>query len=44
MAAMASPLCRNGFPTDVAKVVGFLASNESEWINGKSICLDGGAA
>lgn len=41
---MVSPLQRNGFPTDVAKVVGFLASNESEWINGKSICLDGGAA
>lgn len=44
MAALASPLERNGFPLDVARVVAFLASNESEWINGKSICLDGGAA
>ena len=44
MAAMASPLHRNGFPEDVARVVGFLASKESEWINGKVITLDGGAA
>jgi tetrahydroxynaphthalene reductase len=43
MAAMASPLGRNGFPEDVAYVVGFLASKEGEWINGKSITLDGGA-
>lgn len=43
MAAMASPLGRNGYPEDVAYVVGFLASKEGEWINGKSITLDGGA-
>jgi tetrahydroxynaphthalene reductase len=44
MAAHASPLHRNGFPEDVANVVGFLASKEGEWINGKVITLDGGAA
>ncbi|KAF1349191.1 hypothetical protein BDV97DRAFT_355248 [Delphinella strobiligena] len=44
MAAHASPLHRNGFPEDVAAVVGFLASTEAEWINGKIITLDGGAA
>ncbi|KAJ0107609.1 versicolorin reductase [Diaporthe amygdali] len=44
MAAHASPLHRNGYPEDVARVVCFLASKESEWINGKVITLDGGAA
>ncbi|KAK4611862.1 Short chain dehydrogenase claC [Fulvia fulva] len=44
MAAFASPLHRNGFPEDIANVVGFLASKEGEWINGKVINLDGGAA
>ncbi|KAL6702824.1 hypothetical protein ACN47E_000910 [Coniothyrium glycines] len=44
MAAHASPLHRNGFPQDVANVVGFLVSKEGEWINGKVITLDGGAA
>ena len=44
MAAFASPLHRNGFPEDVANVVGFLASKEGEWVNGKVITLDGGAA
>ncbi|PHH89541.1 hypothetical protein CDD83_5800 [Cordyceps sp. RAO-2017] len=44
MAALASPLRRNGYPEDVARVVAFLASNEGEWINGKSITLDGGAS
>jgi tetrahydroxynaphthalene reductase len=44
MAAHASPLHRNGFPEDIARVVAFLASKEGEWINGKSITLDGGAA
>ncbi|TPX09879.1 uncharacterized protein E0L32_008901 [Thyridium curvatum] len=44
MAAFASPLHRNGFPEDVARVVGFLASREAEWVNGKVITLDGGAA
>ncbi|KAK8050758.1 hypothetical protein PG994_012488 [Apiospora phragmitis] len=44
MAAHASPLHRNGFPQDIAYVVGFLASKEGEWVNGKVITLDGGAA
>ncbi|KAG6215075.1 putative secondary metabolism biosynthetic enzyme [Claviceps purpurea] len=44
MAAHASPLTRNGFPLDIAKVVCFLASDEAEWVNGKVLTLDGGAA
>lgn len=44
MAAFASPLHRNGFPDDIANVVGFLVSKEGEWINGKVLTLDGGAA
>ncbi|KAL3432881.1 hypothetical protein BDV09DRAFT_121505 [Aspergillus tetrazonus] len=44
MAAHASPLHRNGFPEDIASVVGFLVSKEGEWVNGKVITLDGGAA
>lgn len=44
MAAFASPLHRNGFPQDVANVVGFLVSKEAEWVNGKTLTLDGGAA
>lgn len=44
MAAHASPLHRNGYPEDIARVVAFLASKEAEWINGKVITLDGGAA
>ncbi|KAJ5742877.1 hypothetical protein N7533_009979 [Penicillium manginii] len=44
MAAHASPLTRNGFPIDVARVVCFLASDEAEWVNGKILTLDGGAA
>ncbi|EFX03208.1 beta-hydroxysteroid dehydrogenase [Grosmannia clavigera kw1407] len=44
MAAFASPLNRNGFPEDVARVVAFLASKDGEWINGKVLTLDGGAA
>ena len=44
MAAYASPLVRNGYPLDVANVVVFLASKEGEWVNGKTIGVDGGAA
>ncbi|EEQ33886.1 Short chain dehydrogenase AgnL6 [Microsporum canis] len=39
-----SPLTRCGYPADVARVVCFLASKESEWVNGKVIGVDGGAA
>jgi len=44
MAAHASPLVKNGYPIDVAHVVCFLASKEAEWVNGKILTLDGGAA
>ncbi|ERF68104.1 Versicolorin reductase [Endocarpon pusillum Z07020] len=44
MAAHASPLTRNGYPVDIARVVCFLASKEAEWVNGKIITIDGGAA
>ncbi|THC93449.1 hypothetical protein EYZ11_007068 [Aspergillus tanneri] len=42
MAAHASPLVRNGYPVDIARVVVFLASKEGEWVNGKTIGIDGG--
>ncbi|KAH8807216.1 putative versicolorin reductase [Xylogone sp. PMI_703] len=44
MAAHASPLTRNGFPVDIARVVCFFASKEGEWVNGKTLTVDGGAA
>ncbi|OGE53205.1 hypothetical protein PENARI_c008G08340 [Penicillium arizonense] len=44
MAAHASPLTRNGYPIDIARVVCFLATDEAEWVNGKVLTLDGGAA
>ncbi|RMZ74758.1 hypothetical protein DV737_g5764, partial [Chaetothyriales sp. CBS 132003] len=43
-AAHASPLTRCGYPLDVAHAVVFLASKEGEWINGKTLAVDGGAA
>ncbi|RAH81731.1 17-beta-hydroxysteroid dehydrogenase [Aspergillus japonicus CBS 114.51] len=42
--AHVSPLTRCGYPVDIAKVVCFLASDESEWVNGKVLGIDGGAA
>ncbi|OJJ96970.1 hypothetical protein ASPACDRAFT_33537 [Aspergillus aculeatus ATCC 16872] len=42
--AHVSPLTRCGYPVDIAKVVCFLASSESEWVNGKVLGIDGGAA
>lgn len=41
--ANVSPLTRCGYPADVARAICFLASNESEWVNGKVLGLDGGA-
>lgn len=37
-----SPLCRLGETKDVAPVVGFLASDASEWVNGQVIRVNGG--
>ncbi|EMD66892.1 hypothetical protein GGP41_005467 [Bipolaris sorokiniana] len=42
--ASVSPLNRCGLPVDIARVVCFLASDEAEWINGKVMGIDGGAA
>jgi NAD(P)-dependent dehydrogenase (short-subunit alcohol dehydrogenase family) len=36
------PLGRVGRPDDVARVALFLASDESEWISGANIVVDGG--
>ncbi|KAJ7489124.1 hypothetical protein FB451DRAFT_1362103 [Mycena latifolia] len=37
-----SPLKRIGFPEDIASLVSFLASNESQFITGQSISVNGG--
>ncbi|PNS21397.1 hypothetical protein CAC42_1176 [Sphaceloma murrayae] len=42
-AATWSPLNRVGQPIDVARVCGFLASQDGEWINGKVLGIDGAA-
>lgn len=42
-AATWSPLTRVGQPSDVARVVAFLATEAGEWINGKVLGIDGGA-
>jgi tetrahydroxynaphthalene reductase len=38
-----SPHNRVGEPSDVARIVAFLASRDGEWVNGKVIGTDGGA-
>jgi len=42
-AATWSPHNRVGQPIDVARVLGFLASADGEWVNGKVIGIDGAA-
>jgi len=42
-AATWSPMSRVGQPVDIARVVGFLASQDGEWVNGKVIGIDGAA-
>jgi NAD(P)-dependent dehydrogenase (short-subunit alcohol dehydrogenase family) len=42
--ANTAPIGRNGVPSDVAKVVGFLASDDSRFITGSEIFVDGGIA
>jgi 3-oxoacyl-[acyl-carrier protein] reductase len=37
-----TPLGRSGKPEDIAKVVAFLASDDSYWINGEKISVMGG--
>jgi NAD(P)-dependent dehydrogenase (short-subunit alcohol dehydrogenase family) len=43
-AAAATPLGRAGTPDEIAKAVVFLASDESSYINGIELFVDGGAA
>jgi 3alpha(or 20beta)-hydroxysteroid dehydrogenase len=38
------PLARRGFPQDIAPLVVFLMSDESSWISGAEIAVDGGQA
>ena len=42
--ANSAPIGRNGAPADVAKVVSFLASDDSRFITGSEIFVDGGTA
>jgi len=39
---MNTPLGRIGQPNDIAKVALFLASDDSQWINGEKITASGG--
>ncbi|KAM0045328.1 putative short-chain dehydrogenase/reductase SDR, NAD(P)-binding domain superfamily [Helianthus debilis subsp. tardiflorus] len=36
------PLARLGVPEDVAPLVGFLASDAGEWVNGQIVRVNGG--
>ena len=38
------PLCRPGLPKDVVNGAVFLASDESSWITGSNIVIDGGSS
>jgi NAD(P)-dependent dehydrogenase (short-subunit alcohol dehydrogenase family) len=40
--AAAYPLGRAGEPADVGEAIAFLASDDSSWITGQTICIDGG--
>ena len=42
LAVQRTPLGRLGQPEDLARVVGFLASDAAEWITGQVIVADGG--
>jgi NAD(P)-dependent dehydrogenase (short-subunit alcohol dehydrogenase family) len=39
-----TPLGRKGIPTDIAEAVGFLVSDEAQWITGTQLLVDGGAS
>ena len=44
MNAYQNPLKRNAVPDDVSNVISFLASDQSDYINGANIVINGGAA
>jgi 3-oxoacyl-[acyl-carrier protein] reductase len=44
MFANANPFGKLGDPEEVADVVGFLASEDSRWVNGQNIRINGGMA
>jgi NAD(P)-dependent dehydrogenase (short-subunit alcohol dehydrogenase family) len=39
-----TPLGRGGIPTDIAEAVGFLVSEQAQWITGSQLLVDGGAS
>lgn len=41
--AQAQPLPRAGHPDDIAKMALFLASDDSEWLSGQAMVVDGAA-
>ena len=43
MNAYQNPLKRNAVPDDVSNVISFLASDQSDYINGANIVINGGA-
>ena len=39
-----TPMGRMAYPVDIARVVGFLASDDAGWVSGQNITISGGAA
>ncbi|OGM47205.1 hypothetical protein ABOM_003995 [Aspergillus bombycis] len=39
-----TPMRRMGVPTDIAKVVAFLATEDAQWLSGQNITISGGAS
>ena len=42
--AAATPLGRIATPEDIADVIAFLASDDSRWVTGRTLLVDGGLA